>query len=104
MDSTPVNRETSVFTATVQPEPFTLQTADRYGLKGFRWRHAGHFGFFKSRFEQKLWQVPLEWLKSGRIPAGFPGVLIRRGQRSAADPPEPTQPVPENAVTKVDRH
>ena len=114
MNTTPVDREISAFTPTVQPEPFTLQTADGYGLKGFRWRHAGrthlrisphsifepeigHFGFFKSRFEQKLWQVPLEWLKSGRIPAGFPGVLIRRDQRSAADPQEPTQPVPETS-------
>jgi len=61
----------------------------------------GHFGFFKSRFEQKLWQVPLEWLKSGRIPASFPGVLIRRGQRSAADPQEPTQPVPETPSLKL---
>ena len=28
----------------------------------------GHFRFFNSRFEQKLWHVPLEWLKSGRLP------------------------------------
>lgn len=36
----------------------------------------GHFGFFNSRFEQKLWQVPLQWLKFGQLPAGCPGVLI----------------------------
>jgi predicted alpha/beta hydrolase len=42
----------------------------------------GHFGFFNSRFEQKLWQVPLEWLKFGRVPAGCPGVLITPDQRS----------------------
>jgi hypothetical protein len=28
----------------------------------------GHFGFFNSRFEQKLWQLPLEWLKSAGNP------------------------------------
>jgi predicted alpha/beta hydrolase len=44
----------------------------------------GHFGFFHSRFEQKLWRVPLEWLKSGRLPADFPGVLITPGQRGDA--------------------
>lgn len=31
----------------------------------------GHFGFFNSRFEHKLWPVVLEWLTAGRIPAGF---------------------------------
>lgn len=38
----------------------------------------GHFGFFHSRFERKLWRLPLEWLKSGRLPADYPGVLIGR--------------------------
>jgi predicted alpha/beta hydrolase len=52
----------------------------------------GHFGFFNNRFEQKLWQIPLGWLKSGRLPAGFPGVLIRRGQLSGANEKEPTPP------------
>jgi len=42
----------------------------------------GHFGFFNRRFEQKLWQVPLEWLKFERLPAGYPGVLITPDQRS----------------------
>jgi predicted alpha/beta hydrolase len=41
----------------------------------------GHFGFFNSRFEQKLWRIPLEWLKFGRLPAGCPGVLITFEQR-----------------------
>jgi len=36
----------------------------------------GHFSFFNRRFEQKLWQIPLEWLKFGRISANCPGVLI----------------------------
>jgi predicted alpha/beta hydrolase len=43
----------------------------------------GHFGFFNSRFEQKLWQVPLEWLKSGRVPAHCPGVLITQSRVGA---------------------
>jgi len=30
----------------------------------------GHFGFFNSRYEQKLWRIPLEWLKFGRMPEG----------------------------------
>lgn len=36
----------------------------------------GHFAFFDSRLEEKLWQVPLEWLRSGRVAAGWPGVLM----------------------------
>ena len=27
----------------------------------------GHFGFFHSRFEESLWRIPLEWLRSGEI-------------------------------------
>ena len=79
MDTTPVDREISVFTPTVQPEPFTLQTAGFFFFF-FVWGGVFGGGFFKNRFEQKLWQVPLEWLKSGRVPAGFPGVPIRRGR------------------------
>jgi predicted alpha/beta hydrolase len=45
----------------------------------------GHFGFFHSRFEQKLWHVPLEWLKFGRVPEGCPGELITPVQRSNGD-------------------
>jgi predicted alpha/beta hydrolase len=37
----------------------------------------GHFGFFHSRFAEKLWQVPLEWLLHGRLPAGHPGAVLR---------------------------
>jgi predicted alpha/beta hydrolase len=39
----------------------------------------GHFGFFNSRFKQKLWQIPLEWLKSGQLPEDCPGALITPG-------------------------
>ena len=44
----------------------------------------GHFGFFNSRFERKLWQVPLEWLKFGRIPSSCAGTLVTR--REPASP------------------
>lgn len=27
----------------------------------------GHFAFFHSRFEKSLWQIPLEWLRHGRL-------------------------------------
>jgi len=36
----------------------------------------GHFGFFNSRYEQKLWRVPLEWLKFGRLPTEHRNVPI----------------------------
>lgn len=35
----------------------------------------GHFAFFDSRLAEKLWRVPLEWLRSGRADPGWPGVL-----------------------------
>lgn len=38
----------------------------------------GHFGFFNSRLERQLWQIPLEWLKFGRLPPDTPGVLVTR--------------------------
>jgi predicted alpha/beta hydrolase len=41
----------------------------------------GHFAFFHRRFERKLWHVPLEWLRSGRLPADCPGVLITPDRR-----------------------
>jgi predicted alpha/beta hydrolase len=44
----------------------------------------GHFGFFNSRLEQKLWQVPLEWLKFGRIPTDCVGVSIGDDRSGAA--------------------
>ncbi len=36
----------------------------------------GHFSFFHSRHEPTLWQIPLQWLQSGRLPDDCPGVLI----------------------------
>lgn len=41
----------------------------------------GHFAFFQRRFEGKLWPVPLEWLRSGRVPAECPGVLVTPDRR-----------------------
>lgn len=35
----------------------------------------GHFGFFNNRFEEKLWHIPLEWLKKGVLPDHCPGIL-----------------------------
>ncbi len=32
-------------------------------------REVGHFAFFHSRFEHSLWQIPLGWLRDGRLPA-----------------------------------
>lgn len=37
----------------------------------------GHFGFFNSRYEEKLWNIPLEWLRHGKLPDECPGELIR---------------------------
>ena len=31
----------------------------------------GHFAFFHSRFEKTLWQIPLDWLRSGTVPDRF---------------------------------
>ena len=59
----------------------------------------GHFGFFNSRFEQKLWRLPLEWLKSGWVPAGCPGVPVTPGQRSDARAPATPPPVARRAET-----
>lgn len=39
-------------------------------------RAIGHFGFFHSRFEPTLWPIPLDWLRTGRLPSRPPGVLI----------------------------
>ncbi len=39
-------------------------------------REIGHFAFFRSRFEQTLWQIPLEWLRSGRLPPDAPGHVV----------------------------
>jgi predicted alpha/beta hydrolase len=44
----------------------------------------GHFGFFNSRFEEKLWRIPLEWLTHGQLPAGGPGTVIARHAAAGA--------------------
>ncbi len=36
----------------------------------------GHFAFFHSRFEPTLWQMPLQWLRSGTLAPGTPGRAI----------------------------
>jgi predicted alpha/beta hydrolase len=36
----------------------------------------GHFDFFNSRLEHKLWQIPLDWLRCGRFSTAWPGVLV----------------------------
>ena len=36
-------------------------------------REVVHFAFFHSRFEHSLWQIPLAWLRHGRLPAQPPG-------------------------------
>src|SRR6266567_294173 len=41
----------------------------------------GHFGFFNSRYEQKLWRIPLEWLKFGKAANG------NRSQQARQPPP-----------------
>ncbi|HXG31142.1 MAG TPA: alpha/beta fold hydrolase [Thermodesulfobacteriota bacterium] len=43
----------------------------------------GHFGFFNSRFKEKLWGIPLEWLMFGRLPTNCPGVLVTPENRIA---------------------
>lgn len=41
----------------------------------------GHFAFFHSRFEDRLWPVALRWLKSGELREGAPGnVVFQRDQ------------------------
>ncbi|MFL6624796.1 MAG: alpha/beta fold hydrolase [Sulfurifustaceae bacterium] len=43
----------------------------------------GHFAFFHDRFEQPLWQIPLEWLQHGRLPKAAPGVIVASRERTA---------------------
>jgi predicted alpha/beta hydrolase len=45
----------------------------------------GHFGFFHSRFEQKLWDIPLQWLKFARLPENHPATLLQPGDPHRAD-------------------
>jgi len=44
----------------------------------------GHFAFFHGRFERKLWGIPLEWLRSGRLPEGCPGEVVGTREGSGA--------------------
>lgn len=44
----------------------------------------GHFAFFHSRFENSLWKLPLDWLQTGCIAAGSPGVVISSGLRDGS--------------------
>lgn len=43
----------------------------------------GHFGFFNRKFQESLWQIPLAWLLSGKLPADCPGVLISSSGRNS---------------------
>ena len=36
----------------------------------------GHFPFFNNKFEEKLWRIPLEWLRSGKVAEDWPGEII----------------------------
>ncbi|MBV8278531.1 MAG: alpha/beta fold hydrolase [Verrucomicrobia bacterium] len=49
----------------------SARTHLRISPQSIQERQIGHFGFFNSRFEHKLWPLPLEWLMTGRIPAAF---------------------------------
>jgi predicted alpha/beta hydrolase len=44
----------------------------------------GHFGFFHNRFEKKLWEIPLQWLKFARLPQNHPGTLMQPGDPRGA--------------------
>lgn len=37
----------------------------------------GHFAFFHSRFQTRLWPIALHWLQHGQLAEGTPGRLIR---------------------------
>ncbi|MBF4209077.1 alpha/beta fold hydrolase [Pseudomonas donghuensis] len=39
----------------------------------------GHFAFFHSRFQPRLWPIALHWLRHGQLAEGTPGRLIRPG-------------------------
>lgn len=36
----------------------------------------GHFAFFHSRFEATLWQIPLQWLRTGSLAPDTPGRVM----------------------------
>jgi predicted alpha/beta hydrolase len=44
----------------------------------------GHFGFFNSKFQQKLWGLPVNWLKTGQLPDPYPGTVV--GEHAAPSP------------------
>lgn len=44
----------------------------------------GHFPFFSGKFEEKLWRIPLEWLRSGKIVEDWPGEIITPESRGRA--------------------
>ncbi|WP_248807245.1 alpha/beta fold hydrolase [Pseudomonas sp. MWU13-2100] len=35
----------------------------------------GHFAFFRSQYQQKLWPIALHWLENGELRAGTPGKI-----------------------------
>lgn len=37
----------------------------------------GHFAFFHQRFQESLWPLALDWLLGQRLPAPWPGALMR---------------------------
>ncbi len=43
-------------------------------------RRIGHFAFFHSRFEHTLWQIPLEWLNTGKLGSNRPGRVVSSHQ------------------------
>ncbi len=49
----------------------------------------GHFAFFHSRLAEKLWHIPLEWLRFGTPSTRWPGVITKwegeNGRQSAED-------------------
>jgi len=55
----------------------------------------GHFGFFHTRLQQKLWQMPLHWLKHGQVPESCPGVFITKGNHG-------TKPFTHDVVARSD--
>ncbi|VFR23869.1 Hydrolases of the alpha/beta superfamily [plant metagenome] len=47
----------------------------------------GHFAFFHSRYEKTLWPVSLNWLRTGCLAPGTPGVVVAAGRRNDGMPP-----------------
>ena len=38
----------------------------------------GHFGFFHSRYRQKLWPIAAQWLQTGRLTKNLSGTIVPR--------------------------